>query len=158
MKRNDRFKVRISNILNYLEETYLDKSIWNIWGYEINKNKIKEYLSENDLEDYPYSKLIEEGNDIAATSYSHEKRIAYLIKNKDENYIDLDFGVDCLNYIPSWGISDGNHRLLAAIIRGDDEILVDFQGSVNYAMEKLGIKKPIIVNLPKSLSTLSTFI
>lgn len=41
--------------------------------------------------------------------------------------------------VQGWPVQDGNHRVAAAIYRGDEEILAVVDGSVAYAMELLGV-------------------
>lgn len=64
---------------------------------------------------------------------NHIERIAYLVINKDSKPIDIDVGIPCLNFYIDWMIIDGNHRLAAAIYRGDEYILADIAGQVDYA-------------------------
>lgn len=56
----------------------------------------------------------------------HCQRIAYLVTHKSDEPIFLD-----LHDNPELILSDGNHRLYAAIVRGDDFIDIEFTG---YAM------------------------
>jgi len=62
-----------------------------------------------------------------ATRDEHIRRIAYLVKNKDSRAITI---ITYNRGLPSpawwWPIKDGNHRLAAAIVRGDDYIKSHF--------------------------------
>lgn len=62
----------------------------------------------------------------------HIRRIAWLAVNGWDDPIDADFGIPVLNYYPDWPILDGNHRLAAALYRGDETILVDPAGQVDW--------------------------
>lgn len=53
----------------------------------------------------------------------HCQRIAYLVKHKSDEPIFLDL---CDN--PEMILTDGNHRLYAAIARGDEYINIEFTG------------------------------
>jgi hypothetical protein len=69
----------------------------------------------------------------------HIKRIAYLVKNGWSDPIQIDVGVPSLGCNIEWPVVDGNHRLAAAIFRGDEEILCEISGSMDYAEELLGV-------------------
>jgi hypothetical protein len=73
------------------------------------------------------------------TRTQHAMRIAYLVINKASDAIQIDVGVPELSCHVDWPIQDGHHRLAAAFYRGDETILADVSGSVNYAKEILGI-------------------
>ena len=62
-------------------------------------------------------------------SLYHARRIAYLVRHADTNPIVIDVGVPGL-FAPQHLIWDGNHRLAAAIYRGDDWIAVTPSGSM----------------------------
>lgn len=62
------------------------------------------------------------------TPEDHAARIAYLVVHPSEEPIEVDFGIPALNCYVDWPITDGNHRLAAAIIRGDKSILADVAG------------------------------
>lgn len=64
------------------------------------------------------------------TRAQHEERVAYLVLHRDETPIQVDVGVPSLGYEASWPVEDGNHRLAAAIYRGDKTILADASGEV----------------------------
>lgn len=51
------------------------------------------------------------------------------------NPITVDLGVD--NYWPQWAITDGNHRLAAALIRGDHHLTVSACGDWDRAIDVL---------------------
>lgn len=69
---------------------------------------------------------------------NHLRRIAYLVEHPDEKPIEIDVGVPCLNYYVDWIIIDGNHRVAAALVRGDEFISASIGGQLNYA-EELGL-------------------
>lgn len=61
----------------------------------------------------------------------HIARIAWFVVNGWNDPIDIDVGVPSLGCYPKWPLEDGNHRLAAAIIRGDRVIPAYMSGSVN---------------------------
>lgn len=69
----------------------------------------------------------------------HASRIAYLVMHGWKDAVQIDVGVPSLGCHVRWPVQDGNHRVAAAIYRGDEEILADVDGSVAYAMELLGV-------------------
>lgn len=70
------------------------------------------------------------------TRQDHVRRIAFFVECGWLDPIDIDVGVR--GYWP-WPIADGNHRLAAAIVRGDREILVEIDGDLDYASELFGV-------------------
>lgn len=73
-------------------------------------------------------------------SDDHAARIAYLVENPATDPIAIDVGVPALGYWgPSWMITDGNHRLAAAIYRGDATISALVDGQMDHAFELFGV-------------------
>lgn len=62
------------------------------------------------------------------TPIDHMKRIAYLVVHKDDTPVDVEISAG--NAVV---IHDGNHRLLAALVRGDKTIKVSLSGYVDEA-------------------------
>ena len=82
-----------------------------------------------------------------ATAAEHIGRIRYLARVGWFDPIELDLGVPCLGYPgPSWAIVDGNHRVWAAAIRGDQFIGVDVAGQVDHAAALLGVAEDVIID------------
>jgi len=66
----------------------------------------------------------------------HIRRVAYLVVNGWSDPIEVDFG--CPTIAPSsthLEVSDGNHRLAAAIYRKDPTILTSAAGEVDFIEE-----------------------
>jgi hypothetical protein len=59
---------------------------------------------------------------------NHIERVADLVTNPNYEPISIDVGIEGMTKT-SWPIVDGNHRLAAALYRGDESILVNFSGS-----------------------------
>lgn len=72
----------------------------------------------------------------------HNRRVAYLVVNPDPTAIEIEVGVPeipgVLEFGPRWFVQDGNHRLAAAIYRGDAYINAEVGGSVRYAESLFG--------------------
>jgi hypothetical protein len=60
----------------------------------------------------------------------HANRIAYLVDFKAEDPISIDVGIPSMGCTVDWEIEDGNHRLAAAIVRGDEFIYASFSGGL----------------------------
>jgi hypothetical protein len=75
------------------------------------------------------------------TDRMHEERIAWLVLNSWSDPIEIEFSYpEC----ESFSIDDGNHRLSAAIFRGDEDIYVQLGGYVDNSVRALGaICRPI---------------
>lgn len=70
----------------------------------------------------------------------HLGRVRYLAEHGWNDPIEVDVGVPCLGYAgPSWPVLDGNHRVWAAAIRGDEFIAADITGQVDHAARLFGV-------------------
>ena len=67
---------------------------------------------------------------------SHIDRVAHLVMAGWKDAIQLDVGVPELGCYVNWVITDGHHRLAAAIYRGDKQIFANISGSLDYAVER----------------------
>lgn len=75
-----------------------------------------------------------------ATAEQHVGRIIFLAKQGWSDPVELDVGVPCLGYGgPSWPVTDGNHRLWAAVLRRDEMIDVLVAGQLDHAARLLGL-------------------
>ncbi|MBG6083188.1 hypothetical protein [Rubrivivax gelatinosus] len=93
------------------------------------------------------------------TVEAHVGRIRYLAHSGWSDAIELDVGCPVLGYAgPAWPCVDGNHRLSAAILRGDATILVDVSGQVDHAARLLGVPEKLILGerLPADLPACPT--
>lgn len=101
----------------------------DIWGknIKISYKDVRNALNENKTLSSPYSASLDTPK---WTKRNHIERIAYLVLNFDHSPIEIDVGVPSLGCCPEWIVEDGNHRLAAAIFRGDDSILATCSGEV----------------------------
>ncbi len=65
----------------------------------------------------------------------HAMRIAWHATAGWTDPIEIDVGVPGLGYRPEWPILDGNHRLYAAVARGDVNIDCSISGCLDFAKE-----------------------
>jgi hypothetical protein len=72
------------------------------------------------------------------TVEDHIARIAYLAITGWTDPIEVDVGIPHMNCWVDWPVTDGNHRLAAAIARGDEFILASVAGCCSYMREVLG--------------------
>ena len=68
---------------------------------------------------------------------SHIRRIAYFYVHGWTDAVVIDVGCPSLGYTNGNPVIDGNHRLYAASLRGNDTILCSIEGEIDYAMEIL---------------------
>jgi hypothetical protein len=101
-----------------------------IWGskYPISHKEVGEALKNNTVLSTPYSSTLQPPK---WSKKKHVERIAFLVLNPDLSPIEIDVGVPILGYHPEWIVVDGNHRLAAAIFRGDETISATCSGDVN---------------------------
>lgn len=71
------------------------------------------------------------------TKADHIARIAYLAMTGWSAPIEVDVGVPSMNCWVDWPVIDGNHRLAAAMVRGDEFIRASVAGSCDYMVELL---------------------
>jgi len=69
----------------------------------------------------------------------HAARIAVLLDDGWSDAISIEFNYFSAEQSLNWPIIDGNHRLYAAILRGDRVILVTIGGSIETAEALLGV-------------------
>jgi hypothetical protein len=63
--------------------------------------------------------------------------------------IEVDVGCPVLGYGgPKWPVTDGNHRLAAAIVRNDAFISVDVAGQLDHAASLLGVSERALMRHP----------
>lgn len=75
-----------------------------------------------------------------ATVQQHAGRIAFLVKNGWRDAIEIDVGIPSMGCYVDWPVLDGNHRLAAASLRRDDQILAIVAGDLDYALDLFGIE------------------
>lgn len=77
--------------------------------------------------------------------FAHARRIAYLVEHGWNDPIEVDVGIPCLWCHPVWPVLDGNHRVYAAAVRGDAEIVVTVAGDLGYAAQRFGVKASLLL-------------
>lgn len=70
--------------------------------------------------------------DHAATRQQHIERVAYLVVHSWSDFISVEA------HWGGWPVVDGNHRLAAAIFRGDKDIEVEFGGMLDEIRDMFG--------------------
>jgi hypothetical protein len=70
---------------------------------------------------------------------NHAARIAFFVKNESEDPIEIDVGVPALMCYVDWPVTDGNHRLAAAIYAKRPFIKASVGGDLNYAKKLFGV-------------------
>lgn len=116
------------------------QSVWQpysmrLWGRQVvSKAEVKRELDHGHFIGRPWEPKW--------TALQHAQRIAWLVVNGWEDAIEIDVGVPGLTSgnILSDLITDGNHRLAAAIYRKDETILSQVSGDLDYAFELLGVQ------------------
>ena len=96
------------------------------WGVRLTKRDVTRAILEGRLANSPG------GED-------HAARIAYLVVNGWKDAIEVDVGVPVLNYVPDWIVTDGNHRLAAAIYASHEYIECSVAGQMDYEKRVLGV-------------------
>lgn len=97
------------------------------WGVTVRQKDVRQALIERRLVGTP-------------DSDDHAGRIAFLVENPAKDPILIDVGCPSLGYWgPNWMVTDGNHRLAAAIFRGDSTIPALVDGELEHAFELFGV-------------------
>lgn len=68
----------------------------------------------------------------------HAARVAWFIRHGWTAPIQIDVGVPSIGHAVLWPIEDGNHRLMAAAMRGDVQILAEISGEVAHIEHLFG--------------------
>lgn len=63
----------------------------------------------------------------------HIERVAFMVVNKQDRPIDIDVGIQCLNYFPSMPVEDGFHRIAAAMYNDETTIMANYSGQCDWA-------------------------
>lgn len=96
-------------------------------------NDVKAAMAQGRLHSSPYT---------AASKWTrrrHIERVAYLAVHGWDAAVEIDVGIPRLGCIVSWPLQDGNHRLAAAIVRGEEFIPAEVGGEIRHANELFGI-------------------
>lgn len=94
------------------------------WGVKVSKIMVQNAIDCGDLLGVPINTLKK------PTANDHAARIAYFIVNGFEDPISLDVGIPSMGYSMDWILTDGNHRLAAAILSGLETIPAEFSGEI----------------------------
>jgi hypothetical protein len=78
--------------------------------------------------------------DHGATAEQHAGRIAFLVNSGWRDAIEIDVGIPSMGCHVAWPVLDGNHRLAAASLRRDEQILAFVAGDLDYALDLFGIE------------------
>jgi hypothetical protein len=107
----------------------------------VSMSMVAQALKEDLVYDYAqWQVAINESPNQQPSAQQHAARIAYLVKNGWDDPIDIDVGVPSLGAVGHWPYTDGNHRICAAILRGDTHIRADISGDVDYAEHIFGVE------------------
>jgi len=103
--------------------------VWHGLDTPVTREEVQGALRARDLS-HPISEVYQ-GPLSNWTRRDHIRRIAWFVENlSDDHPIELDVGVPSMNCHVDWIVQDGNHRLAAAIFRGDRTIPGTFSGSL----------------------------
>ena len=118
---------KLADIIQFLAD---NTEKYDIWGSNVTMQSVYVCMESGTFEETPYSvwQITMHESDV---EYNHAARIAYLIKNIDTTPIELDVGCPSLGYYDI-NLIDGNHRAVAAIIRGDKTIKGYVGGEIGY--------------------------
>jgi hypothetical protein len=122
--------------VNKLKEL-CDPYLYPPWGVKVPKTKVQKAINWGDLLEVPISSLRTNGR--KPTANDHAARIAYFIVNGFEDPISLDVGIPTMGYSMDWILTDGHHRLAAAIFANLATVPVEFSGEVEFFKELFGI-------------------
>lgn len=88
---------------------------------------------------YDWKALGQTSPDNIPSQAQHAARVAYLVQYGWTDAISIDVGVPSLGHFIAWPYEDGNHRICAAIIRGDQYIAAEVSGDIDHAAEIFGV-------------------
>lgn len=101
-----------------------------VWeDYPISLSVLDSKIQKNDLNPFSFSDF-NQSQYHGLGCYDHEGRIAHFVVGGVDLPIEVDISCSGVHAL-DWPVSDGNHRLAGAYIRGDFEILCNFSGDVD---------------------------
>lgn len=106
------------------------------WGAPISVQLIDYCLRNNLILEVPVDTDTEEAE--WGEVNAHLARIAFLVKERWKDPIEIDVGVPSLGCHVEWPIIDGNHRFAAVLYLGETTIEAEVSGQVDYAERLLG--------------------
>ena len=124
--------IPVANLLNW---SPFQNTVWFGIKTPVRKSDVQKAI---DTKDFVPFKFYKNFNNLR--KIYHIKRIATLVVKGWDDPIDIDVGCPVLNHHVDWIVLDGNHRLGAAIFRGDRTIKGFIAGQISYAQE-LGLIK-----------------
>lgn len=95
----------------------------------ITREEVTTAIEENRLREEPCPEF-SYGFGPQGSRQAHVERVAYLAVHGWTDAIQIDLGVPSLGCHVDWPVIDGNHRLAAALFRGDSQIEAGFSGDV----------------------------
>lgn len=100
----------------------MEEDVWSVGSFsEHHVKSADEFFIESHSGNRDYASV---GWDLANTKEYNIARVAWLMKTRDfyEDEAPINFYFYTMNGKPSFEIIDGNHRLSAAMVRGDEDI------------------------------------
>lgn len=107
-----------------------DNRVWDELAEPVTREEIADALRK--------TPKLQGGDNRDWSRLEHIAQIAYFVANPTTEPIQVDVGCPVLNYYRDWLVTDGHHRLAAAIFRGDETIIAEISGQVDYADELFG--------------------
>ena len=90
-------------------------------------------LARGELNETPFE------SNLSWTLAHHISRIAWLVKHGWDTPVEVDVGVPSLGGYVEWMLTDGCHRLAAAIVLGHPTIDACVSGDVEYGLDLFGV-------------------
>lgn len=123
------FVVPLRNVLRFADPRYGDP-----WGVGDITNE--DVLAEVECPDVVTDCTHDESAGYDGCRVCEIRRVAHFVTYgidwSDEHPISIDVGFEA--YVPPWPVADGNHRLLAAAVRGDELVAVEVAGDWDRAI------------------------
>ena len=94
------------------------------WGVKVSETLVQNAINCGDLLGVPINTLKN------STANDHAARVAYFVVTGFQDPISLDVGIPSMGYSVDWMITDGNHRLAAAILSGLETVPAEFSGEI----------------------------
>lgn len=136
-------KIKVLNIMKIANPFNQHDNGYDVWGCSTRFATIRRAILEKRFQADSLQVMVKDEKSWSLTGSEltqwHSERIAYLVVNRWADAIYIDIGVPSMNYQPNWIITDGNHRVCAAIYRGDKFIEASITGDVDYAKELFGV-------------------
>jgi hypothetical protein len=111
----------------------------NLWGAGVLRMKHVQEALDTGIWEQAYAPKTKVRPFLQLGNKYEAARIAFFVKRPANDAISIDVGIPTLGQFECWPVTDGNHRLAAAIFSKTEHILADVSGDLGFARMLFGV-------------------